>query len=496
MSDTTPSTGEMLSADLKHVLSHAQEVYQDLLSLSAEFGPTVEHMKGVVSLLERMHQGASLGLYRELVKAEAEEKQPPVLSDDQKKAWRKLQRWAFSDPTEEPYFILRGYPGTGKTHLMKMLADLPVSLFFSAPTHKATKVLTKATGVPAKTTFSTLGLRMVHDEEELVMEYGSTPPEFNKGDILVVDETSMIGHKLLKFIRKVRRDFNIKVLFVGDPAQLNPIGEKFSRAWKITDDVNCRAFLKHVFRYDNQLLKLSQRIRDHMVRRDWRSPVRDDHDTTEGVWLLPTRKQFEAQIAHLTAPEQFLNTKVVAWRNKTVERYNVLIRESLGFKERFCVGDLLMLAAPIEEDGSLVAHIDDEFTVTQAVETELKIYDEDGSVDIPIHRLTTVGDAELILNIPVNEDRLNRLLSLKAKRAKEARDKNAQRELWREFWAVKARFHSVRYGYACTAHRIQGTTLDTVFMDQRDILINREKAEAFRALMVACTRPTHRLITY
>lgn len=496
MPDTKPTTGEMLNADLNLVLQHAQEVFHDMLRLSDEFKPTVDHMRGVISLLERMKLGASQGLYRELVKQEAEVKLPPVLSDDQKEAWRKLQRWAFSDPTEEPYFVLRGYPGTGKTHLMKMLADLPVSLFFSAPTHKATKVLTKATGVPAKTTFSTLGLRMVHDEEELVMEYGATPPEFQPGDILVVDETSMIGKKLLKFIRKVRRDFNIKVLFVGDPAQLNPIGEKFSRAWKITDDTNCRAFLKHVFRYDNQLLALSVRIREHMKRRDWRSPVRDDHDLHEGVWLLPTRKQFEAQITSFSSPEQFLDTKVVAWRNKTVERYNTLIREGLGFKDRFCVGDLLMLAAPIEEDGSLVAHIDDEFTVTQVVDTELKIYDEDGSVNIPIHRLTVVGDAELTLNIPSNEDQLNKLLARKAKRAKEAKDKLASRELWREFWAVKGRFHQVRYGYACTAHRIQGTTLNTVFMDQRDILVNREKAEAFRALMVACTRPTHRLITY
>ena len=61
------------------------------------------------------------------------------------------------------------------------------------------------------------------------------------------------------------------------------------------------------------------------------------------------------------------------------------------------------------------------------------------------------------------------------------------------FWEFKEAFHKLRHAYAITAHRSQGSTYDTAFVDWRDILLNRNRGEAFRCLYVACTRPKRRL---
>jgi len=54
-------------------------------------------------------------------------------------------------------------------------------------------------------------------------------------------------------------------------------------------------------------------------------------------------------------------------------------------------------------------------------------------------------------------------------------------------------FHPVKYAYALTAHRSQGSTYENVWVDTSDILYNRERREAFQCLYTACSRPTKRL---
>jgi ATP-dependent exoDNAse (exonuclease V) beta subunit len=70
----------------------------------------------------------------------------------------------------------------------------------------------------------------------------------------------------------------------------------------------------------------------------------------------------------------------------------------------------------------------------------------------------------------------------------------ANSRLWKEFWTFKEAFHSLRHAYSITAHRAQGSTYESVFVDVQDILLNRNRQEAFRCLYVACSRPKFKLI--
>jgi exodeoxyribonuclease-5 len=74
-----------------------------------------------------------------------------------------------------------------------------------------------------------------------------------------------------------------------------------------------------------------------------------------------------------------------------------------------------------------------------------------------------------------------------------AHDAKANGKLWKKFWDHKDLFHDVKYAYALTAHRSQGSTYENVWVDFQDILLNRNRKEAFQCLYVACSRPTTRL---
>jgi exodeoxyribonuclease-5 len=414
-----------------------------------------------------------------------------TLSKDQIEAWDKLRTWVYN---QEPFFVLRGFAGTGKTFLLQLLNELKVRVYYSAPTNKAAKVVGSAIGDIAKTTYSMLGLRMEQIEDKLVLVSAGVPPYFPKNAILVVDEASMVGTELYKAICSAREKCNIKILLVGDPMQLPPVGESRSPAWSSASNKECKAMLKQVMRYDNQLLVLATELRRCIKDKDWWSPLVSDHTDT-GVWKYKNEDQFRRSILkaidELDDIKLLTNNKVIAWRNKTVDGYNKMIRKHLGFKEEYCVGDILLLAEPIEEDGTLLAHTDDEFRVTSVGHSVIAVDDK----EIEVWSLQVQGDKQFTLSIAEDPYEVDFILSQKAAFAKKQKEP-FRKSAWKDFWRTKAKFNKVRYGYALTAHRAQGSTYTNCWIDQMDILCNTNKKEAFRCLYVAATRATTNLYSF
>jgi ATP-dependent exoDNAse (exonuclease V) alpha subunit len=96
---------------------------------------------------------------------------------------------------------------------------------------------------------------------------------------------------------------------------------------------------------------------------------------------------------------------------------------------------------------------------------------------VTIRTLTPKGQFEL--NNKLNE------LSMEAKLGKKYK--------WREFWQLKEAFNEIRHSYAITSHRSQGSSYRKVFVDLEDIMLNRNRQEAFRSLYVSCTRQREEL---
>lgn len=120
--------------------------------------------------------------------------------------------------------VITGGPGTGKTTIIKVIKSIqrriaPYSeICFLAPTGRAARRLSESTGERASTIHSRLKMFGTDDD--------STELEANEtidAEMVIVDESSMIdiwvAHKLLGYTNSTAR-----MVFVGDPAQLQSVG--------------------------------------------------------------------------------------------------------------------------------------------------------------------------------------------------------------------------------------------------------------------------------
>lgn len=406
------------------------------------------------------------------------------LTEGQKAAWANINRWL---KTSDSFFLLRGYAGTGKSYLMQMLLTLDQNFVFSAPTNKATAVLSEFLNAPAKTTYSVLGMRMDTDEDKLKLTVADELPDLGRNPILVIDEAGMIPKFMADLLASACAKRGWRVLFVGDPAQLNPVGEDRSVVWSMARPEN-RSLLSEVVRFDNELLQLSMRIRKRIRTENYaQGIIRDDNSDGEGVFVT-TRASMLRKLKSLKL-DDWKDNKVMCWRNRTVDSYNDVIRKSLGFNNTFEVGENILMAAPLFAEGGILAYTDEELQVTNIADRVFN-YDE-GSVDAYV---LSTADRDFNLYVPKSFDRLNSILAKRADIA--SRATRNRKAAWKSFWDLKNTFQSVKYGYALTVHRMQGSTVKHAYVDQQDILVNQNKLEAFRCLYVAATRPQLSLTTY
>lgn len=414
-----------------------------------------------------------------------------LLNSGQDKALTRLS--SFLNPAcRERFFTLKGFAGTGKTFMLRALCEQfgSSSFVFSATTNQAAKELTKNLadyGIRAKTIFSILGIRMDQDQDRLVLKFPPKPTPVRRCLAVVVDEAGTMNIELVDYITKLP-GFVLKWIFVGDPAQLPPVGEPISKVWGLATS---KALLTQVMRNGDHILDLATHIRRHVVRYPYDKPLRlrSSHTSSSGVWKY-SYSRFLDNIG--IAAERGLfqipsSTKLVAWRNKTVDEYNNYIRSCIfgnDAESPFLVSDRLMIASPVEVGGHIIANIDEEGTVTSVKEDYHTYHPDINCYYISLNIDDRASPLELRVVHPSSAELLfTRLSDLAAT----ARSDNSK---WRNFWALKNDFHSVRYGYAFTSHRAQGSTLINTFLDTTDVLANKDRQTALRSLYVGSSRPT------
>jgi len=166
----------------------------------------------------------------------------------------------FLSSKTDKVFLLKGYAGTGKTFITKGLTEYFRSIgrnfVLAAPTGKASKVIAEKTKCQASTIhkaiYSFKDIAEYRDDDldgsETYKYYAQLAVNGHSADtVFIVDEASMVsdvyqeeeffrfgsGYLLqdfLEFVNLDHNDHNKKVIFIGDDAQLPPVGMKFSPA--------------------------------------------------------------------------------------------------------------------------------------------------------------------------------------------------------------------------------------------------------------------------
>lgn len=449
-------------------------------------------------------------------------------------------------------YILHGYAGTGKTFIAKGIVDFVArqgeSCVLMAPTGKAAKVIADKTNHPASTIHKAIYdySDAFDDGSEAHVPVATIKPNNDGADtVYIVDEASMLsdvfssmdsiqfgsGHllrDLLMYVRDGGREAQRKIIFIGDDAQLPPVGMRNSPAL----DAN---YLREKYG-----LPLAESILDEVVRQKAGSGVMDnalalrhalDTDTFNELDVETTKADIESLSSDVfierymaLCESQIAKTKdvvIVAHSNAQVDSYNRRCRDTFfPNQSKLCAGDKVIAVANHYRNDVTVTN--GEFGLVRQLlsESEFRTVTfskklEDKSIEKMTVNLT-FRDVEILFRddsgSPVSVtgkivehllyndkpsltsdeskalyvDFLNRNPQLQRKGMRDERKQALKDDPY--FNAFK-----VKFGYAITCHKAQGSEWQHVLVNCSSPYQQTLSRDYFRWLYTAITRTSQKL---
>jgi hypothetical protein len=425
------------------------------------------------------------------------------LTDCQQQAVTEL--FAFLTDPEEKMFVLAGPAGSGKTYMLEDFQDnfdkqweierviddtLPdaVSFFFTATTNKAATVL-QENGINATTVHSFLGLITRWDPNNREHYLTKRKNAKDQGrltlanlNVLFVDEASMIGRDLYKYIEKwVKDDIKRKVVFIGDRCQLPPINE--------TEAVPFSPFLSLPGVTLQEVVRQGESTPLASLVTQFRKAVTDD--IPQKVTIPPEVKSFEAfkdddewydeLFSHMPDPGS-LGAVVLCYTNATVSDYTRHLRDHWGIGTEPEVGEAVCMdTTVVGNDGRKVLWRTGDLFVIGAKE--------------PAKRTIQGKDFEghfYADNLSGNKVFVPKQRSFRKEASNLAYRNRSPKSSQESFevnniWGMFSQYH------VSTVHKSQGSTYPTVFLDMTDFSKCRDKDTLHRLLYVAASRASHNL---
>lgn len=163
-----------------------------------------------------------------------------------------LQQEAVMQCIRNGLFILSGGPGTGKTTTINMIIRYfeaeGLDIFLAAPTGRAAKRMTEATGFEARTIHRMLELNSaLSDETVKKVNFERNEENPLDADVIIIDEMSMVDIQLFQALLKAIVP-GTRLILVGDVDQLPSVGP----GQVLRDIMNSKAFpmvvLQKIFR--------------------------------------------------------------------------------------------------------------------------------------------------------------------------------------------------------------------------------------------------------
>ena len=257
-------------------------------------------------------------------------------------------------------FLLKGYAGTGKTFITKGLTEyfslIRRNYILSAPTGKAAKVIQEKTKSEAftihKTIYSDKDLKEYKnsDTDRTYKFYFDLRINENSVDtIYIIDEASMISNTysemeffrfgsgfllddLMKYINIDQNNHKKKIIFIGDNAQLPPVGMNFSPALN-------KNYLKERYGLNVDEFELTEVVRQKQESGILQNSINIRKSLENNIFnkleidiSFDDIKELEysnfiKKYLQITNNKLDKNTMVIAYTNNSVKDYNQTIRK-------------------------------------------------------------------------------------------------------------------------------------------------------------------------
>lgn len=423
---------------------------------------------------------------------------------------------------------LSGYAGVGKTtvvaHVVAALARDNVNIVVLAPTHKALAVLSEKLGeaeVATATLQAALALKVkdMPDGQQETEDTGE-PGSLRDYSLAIIDEASMVSAGM--FATALFKRGSCKLLFVGDPAQLPPVdqsksddrheGLQLSPAFG--DQVPVHWSLTEVVRQaqENPIIRLATAARNCIAAatefslRTMGQQLRDGDDA-----FLAMQPGGVIEVARLVADAiaHGQDTRALALDNNTVQAVNANVHSMVyPGQGDYPAGTLLMaqdgfsgwdpdsletqrwMKTQVRNSALLrVKSCFDEAHPSEPGRASYKlILETDGGPDVACW--VAVDQRQWQADISAHFAEYRRL-KLREKMA-HGGEGRALREQANEAsaagWGLKARYAPLRYAYAMTVHKSQGSTFDAVVIAWESFQKSRDVQVRNRLAYVALTR--------
>lgn len=421
--------------------------------------------------------------------------------------------------TDKKLFVMNGYAGTGKTSLVSALTQILGKLNYKtvllAPTGRAAKVISGYSKRRAFTIHKMIYIyKHVNGRSMFVLKKNTLT-----NTLFIVDEASMIGDNsymdkksllddLMEYVYEGKK---CSVIFVGDTAQLPPVGEEMSRA--LDPKFLESTFYAEVFHYrltevvrqtkESGILFNATKIRNKITEKEL-LPLVSNQQFSDVVRVVGNDLQDELESSY--SGKGVENCIVLCRSNKRANMFNQHIRARILYKEEeIDAGDLMMVVknnyhwlsdkskAGFIANGDIIELL--RITRTEELygfkfataEVQLIDYPDEEPFEVKL-----MLDAIMVESTSLPREELKKLFYA------------IDEEYLEEFPGRKERMEKVlkdpyfnalqvKFSYAVTCHKSQGGQWDTVFIDQGYLTKEMVNVEYLRWLYTAFTRAQSKL---
>jgi len=427
-----------------------------------------------------------------------------ILSGDQSKAFSAVKKFINSPGRRE--YLLKGCAGSGKSYLTARITEYAkderrMRVAVTAPTNEAVKVISEYTGDDLrKTIYSLLGYVLVEKDDGSPILEKKGRCTFDSYDLVILDESSMLQDDIYAKLKQQLAKCNTKVLYVGDSYQLPPVnGGKEAKPFGIKNFSE----LKEIKRVQagNPILETVAVLRSNIDAGSDSYPRQSRTGDTGSITFTRSRSEFVNSALDLFDSPEFRanpnHVKIVAYTNRTVDEMNLAVRRRIygeQASESYVVGEKLLADKPILsaiDKAAITYNTGERLTVLKA---RKMTHDATGLVYWKMSVTNSDGTIEEIMVVDQESvDVYWQVLTSFAKKAKSDQAKGDKRA-WFRYFHFKNTFSSVKYAYAMTVHRMQGSTVTNVFVHEPDIdKLKWDHRERRQLKYVAFTRASKNL---